>query len=142
MNLVDANVLLYAVNADSRHHRVARKWLDSNLSGAGDLVGFSTIVILAFLRISTRHGVFPGPLSVDEATRQVDEWVDAPTCLLVHPGPSHMSILGSLLRSVGTGGNLVSDAHLAALAIELDATVVTFDSDLSRFPGVKVGVPA
>lgn len=141
MNLVDANVLLYAVNSDSRHHGIARRWLDSNLSGSGDLVGFSTAVVLAFIRISTRHGIFPRPLSAEDATRLVDDWVDSPTAVLVHPGPSHLSIMGSLLRSIGTGGNLVSDAHLAALAIEHDATVVTFDSDLSRFPGVKVGIP-
>ncbi len=140
MNLVDANVLLYAVNTDSIHHAKARRWLDSSLS-RGDTVGFPLVVILAFLRIATRSGIFPRPLSVEQAIRQVEGWVDAPSVVLVEPGPSHLSIMGGLLRGVGIGGNLVSDAHLAALAIEHDAGLVTFDRDFSRFGGVRIILP-
>ena len=141
MNLVDANVLLYAVNADAPRHDVAKRWLDDSLSGAGT-VCFSWIVLLAFVRLSTKATLFPAPLTTGGAFDIVDAWLARPTARIVEPTARHADIVRSLLSAAGTAGNLVNDAHLAALAIEHRATVVTFDTDFARFPGVDWRIPA
>lgn len=135
MRLVDTNVLLYAVNASSVHHRPARHWLDHALSG-GAPVGFAWLSLIGFIRIATLPSVFEHPLTTDQAMDLVDDWLAAPTARVLHPRSGHTAALRQLLGSVGAAGNLTNDAHLAALAREHRATVVTFDSDLSRFPGV------
>ena len=140
MNLVDANVLLYAVNENATHHDAARRWLDAALAGA-TTVGWSWIVLLAFLRVSTRPGIFPRPLPLDVAIDVVRLWQSAPSSVIVEPTVQHLDVLSSLLSDVGTGGNLVNDAHLAALAIEHRATVVTFDRDFARFKSVPIERP-
>ena len=136
MTAVDANVLLYAVNSASERHHEARRWLDESLSGA-TTVGFSWIVLLAFLRLSTKVGLFPAPLPVDAACRRVEAWLAQPTAVVLEPTSRHAHVLTGLLTATGTGGNLTSDAHLAALAVEHQATVVTYDRDFGRFPGVS-----
>ena len=136
MRVVDANVLLYAVNADTEHHAVSRRWLDQALSGE-DVVGFTWLALVAFLRISTKEGLFPHPLSAEEATDQVRRWLDAPGARLLEPTGQHLTVLERLLGDVGPGGNLVNDAHLAAIAIEHRADVVSFDADFGRFRGVR-----
>jgi toxin-antitoxin system PIN domain toxin len=135
MRIVDANVLLYAVNTASEHHSACRHWLDDALSGA-DTVGMAWVPLLAFVRLTTKHGLFPTPLSADDAMRQVTEWCSAPGAVLVNPTPRHVDVLAGLLAKVGAGGNLVNDAHLAALAVEHRARIVSYDSDFSRFDGV------
>lgn len=140
MNLVDANVLLYAVNEDSQHHRAARRWLDDALGGA-TTVAWSWPVMLAFLRIATRPGIFPRPLEVATALDIVRGWLSAPSSVVVDPTPRHLDVLAGQLSDIGTAGNLVSDAHLAALALEHRATVVTFDRDFERF-GVSTRRPS
>jgi toxin-antitoxin system PIN domain toxin len=132
VSLVDANVLLYAVNTDARHHRRSRRWLDQALSG-GETVAFAWIALLAFVRLSTKAGLFPSPLSADQALDRVDAWLAAPAAVVVHPTADHGRIVRRLLRDVGVGGNLVNDAHLAALAIEHRRRVVSFDNDFARF---------
>lgn len=132
MKVVDANVLLYAVNEDSRHHRAARQWLDTALSG-GDVVGFDWVVLLAFVRIATHSSIFANPLTVDSAFEIVDAWLGSPGAQLLSPTPRHAELLQSLVGTVGVGGNLVNDAHLAALAVEHRADVVSFDRDFERF---------
>lgn len=143
MRLVDANVLLYAVNEAEPRHAEARQWLDTNLSGA-DAVGFAWVVLLAFLRLSTKVALFPRPLSLDTAVGIVRLWTGDGPGVLVEPTPRHLDVLAGLLRSSGasgTGGNLVSDAHLAALAVEHDATIVSYDRDFQRFAGVRWSEP-
>lgn len=141
MNLVDANVLLYAVNVDSRHHQSAKTWLDTALSG-GATVGFSWIVLVAFLRLATKAGLFPRPLTAEEASDRVEAWLASSAAVVVEPTSDHATILRRLLHDVGVGGNLVSDAHLAALAIEHKAVVVSYDNDFDRFPGVRWEMPS
>lgn len=136
MNVVDANVLLYAVNSDAERHDEARSWLDRSLSGRAT-VGFSWIVLLAFLRLSTKVGLFPSPLPVDGALARVRAWLAQPPGVVLEPTTRHLDVLSGLLAAAGTGGNLTSDAHLAALAVEHHATVITYDSDFGRFPGVE-----
>ncbi len=140
MNLVDANVLLYAVNEAEPRHAEARAWLDTSLSDT-EAVGFAWVVLLAFVRLSTKAGLFPRPLSVDAATRIVRLWVGEGPGIVVEPTARHLDVLASLLRESGTGGNLVSDAHLAALAVEHDATIVSYDRDFQRFAGVRWSEP-
>ncbi len=136
MVVVDANVLLYAVNQDAQHHRVARSWVDVALAGV-EPVGFAWIVLPAFLRLTTRPGLFPRPLTLDQAAETLRLWLAAPAAVQLAPTPRHLDLLHSLLQSVGTAANHVSDAHLAALAIEHGGRVVSFDSDFSRFPGLR-----
>ena len=140
MKIVDANVLLYAVNSAAQHHDASRRWLDSALSGA-DTVGLGWVPLLAFVRLTTKVGLFPTPLRAEDAMRQVDEWCAAPGAILVGPTPRHLELLTGLLSDVGTGGNLVNDAHLAALAIEHRAVIVSYDGDFGRFGSVRWDTP-
>lgn len=135
MKIVDANVLLYAVNRDAQHHVISRSWLDAALAGSTS-VGLAWVPLLAFVRLVTKPGLFPSPLGVDEAMRQVEDWLAQPAAHLLHPGDRHPMILARLLSEVGSGGNLVNDAHLAALALEHRASVVSFDNDFDRFTDV------
>ncbi len=141
MKVVDANVLVYAVNEDSAHHRASRRWLDSALSGA-ETIGFAWVVLLAFLRLATRPGLFPRPLSIEQAAGVLEAWLGLPHAVLLEPTSRHLGIVCGLLGPTGTGGNLVADAHLAALAIEHGGEVVSFDRDFGRFPGLRWRMPA
>lgn len=136
MQLVDANVLLYAVNPTSPQHATARGWLDRALSER-EPVGFAWTVLLAFLRLATSASVFPRPLAIAEAIAVTRDWVSQPSALAVEPSARHLDVLGGLLEESGTAGNLVADAHLAALAVEYDATLVSFDADFGRYRGVR-----
>jgi hypothetical protein len=134
--LLDANLLIYAMNEDAPLHRKAKAWLESTLSGS-ETVGLSWNVLLAFLRVSTRAALFREPLSAQLALDIIGEWLDQPAATIVHPGPRHLPILRGLLLPLGVGGNLTGDAHLAALAIEHGAELCSSDSDFARFPGLK-----
>jgi uncharacterized protein len=140
VNLVDANVLLYAVNSDAEDHASARTWLDAALSGS-DTVAFAWIAMLAFVRLATKDGLFPAPLTIDEAMDRVDAWLAAPSAVIIDPTPDHTGVVRRLLRNTGVGGNLVNDAHLAALALEHRCGIVSFDNDFARFPGVQWSKP-
>ena len=140
MLLVDANVLLHAVNERAREHDAARGWLGAALAG-GEAVAFAWTVILAFVRLSTHPAVFPRPLTVGQAARTAETWLSAAPALTVEPTRRHLPLVHGLLERAGTAGNLVGDAHLAALALEHGATVVSFDRDFARF-GVVLQRPA
>lgn len=140
MKVVDANVLLYAVNADSRHHEVSLRWLDGALRGA-DTVAFTWLATTAFVRISTKVGLFPTPLTSAEALDQVRLWLAAPGARVLEPTGQHLAVVERLLHQVGTGGNLVNDAHLAAVAVEHRAEVVSWDADFGRFDEVRWRTP-
>jgi hypothetical protein len=133
--LVDANLLIYAVDRDSPHHVPARRWLEKALSGSESL-GIPWIVVLAFLRIMTHPGVMRKPLTAENALGYVDGWLRQPFVRLIGPGEKHWPILRNLLTASGTAGNLTSDAHLAALAIEHGGTIASADNDFRRFAGV------
>lgn len=140
MKLVDANVLIYAINQSDPRHDEARDWLDGALSES-ETVGFSWGVLLAFIRLVTKAALFPHPMTTDEAVSAVRRWLDQPSAVTVEPSSRHLDVLSGLLAQYGSGGNLVSDAHLAALAVEHDATIVSYDQDFSRFTGVRVEAP-
>ncbi|MFP5345785.1 MAG: type II toxin-antitoxin system VapC family toxin [Actinomycetes bacterium] len=136
MKLIDVNLLLYAVDAASPQHERARRWLESLLSGT-ETVGLPWAVLLAFVRLATRGVVFTDPLTPDEALDVVDGWLAQPSVVVLHPTDRHPALLRELLHPVGTAGNLTTDAHLAALAIEYGATLCSADADFSRFPGLR-----
>jgi toxin-antitoxin system PIN domain toxin len=141
MVVVDANVLLYAVNLDAPNHETARRWLERALAG-DEPVGFAWLVLLAFVRIATLRAVSPRPLTVEQALDVVEAWLESPAGSIAAPTSRHLAIFRALLAESGTAGNLASDAHLAALAVEHGARVCTFDRDFERFVGITVERPA
>jgi toxin-antitoxin system PIN domain toxin len=136
MRLLDANLLIYSVNQDSELHEPVLHWLKDAFKGE-ESIGFSWLVILAFVRVSTRPGLFRSPLDPEAALDLVEAWLDHPLAKVIDPGPSHLTIMRHLVSALGTGGNLTSDIHLAALAIENRAELCSSDSDFSRFPGLR-----
>jgi uncharacterized protein len=139
MRTPDVNLLLYAVNADSPQHRVARTWIEEAFARASG-IGFAWPALLGFLRLATRRGIFTRPLALDDALGVVDAWLHHPAARVIAPTERHAALLSGLLLGAGQGGSLVSDAHLAALAIEHGAQLGTFDSDFERFPGLRLAV--
>lgn len=136
MILIDANLLLYAVNQDLPQHAAARSWLEGVFSGS-DRIGLPWVVMLAFLRLTTNPRLFARPLSVEQASGYLDEWLSLPMVRPVSPGTGHWAVLRNLLAASGTGGNLTTDAHIAALAIEQGYTVYSADNDFKRFAGLR-----
>lgn len=140
MKIPDANLLLYAVDEQSPRHAGARAWLERTLSGP-ETVGLTWLVLLAFVRVSTKARVFERPLDVSEALDLVDEWLDQPCTTMLEPTDRHSAVLRTLLEPFGSAGNLTSDAHLAAIAIEHGAEVCSCDTDFARFPGLRWNDP-
>jgi hypothetical protein len=140
VRLSDVNLLLYAYDASSPQHERAKPWLEERLSSA-EAFGFAWVTLLAFVRLVTNPRVFASPLRVEESLDIVDMWLAAPSATVLHPGPRHAVLLRQLLEPLGTAGNLTTDAHLAALALEHDAELCSADADFSRFPGLKWSNP-
>ena len=140
MILVDVNLLLYAYNPSFPLHAEARDWWERTLSQPGP-VRLAWVTILAFLRITTNPRSFESPLSVEEATACVSEWLSRPMVDILEPGERHWGILSELLQTTKSRGASVMDVHLAALAIEHGATLCTSDRDFVRFPGLEVRNP-
>ena len=133
--ILDANLLLYARNsADPRHERAAEV-VQSALNGPRR-VGLPWQTLTAFLRIATHPRVFPTPLSADEAARSVEQWLAAPAAWVPVPTPRHGEVLLALVRGLRITGALISDAHLAALALEHGVAIWTTDADFARFEGL------
>ena len=130
--IVDANVLLYAVDQHSQFHKAAGQWLETALNGP-TRVGLPWQSLLAFQRIATHSRASQNPLTPAEAWSQVEAWLAAPAAWIPVPGTRHRTILARLITSGELRGNLVTDAHLAALALEHGVGVCSFDSDFARF---------
>jgi hypothetical protein len=136
MILVDANILLYAEDKLSPFHEEARVWWDTQLSGESP-VCLCWPIITAFVRISTNRQIFKNPLTMKQAIRRVQSWIDQPNVRLIDSTESHWRIFQTMLNEGQAIANLVSDAHLAALAIEHGCLLYSTDSDFSRFPKLK-----
>jgi toxin-antitoxin system PIN domain toxin len=136
MIIIDANLLIYAVNQDAPYHLKAKAWLESVVSGT-ETVGLPWIVLLAFLRLTTKAGLFQNPLAVETAFEVVDAWLQQPSVTVPEPTAHHLRTLRDLVVPLGTGGNLTSDAHVAALAIEHSAELCSADNDFSRFSRLR-----
>jgi toxin-antitoxin system PIN domain toxin len=136
VKVVDLNLLLYAVNRDSVHHGRAKAWLERTLTDE-EPVALPWIVLLGFLRLATSPRVFPAPLPPAQAVEVVDGWLARPVVVTVSAGDGHWRVLRQLLGESGTAGNLTTDAHLAALAIEHGAELCSTDADFGRFHGLR-----
>jgi len=136
VKLPDANLLIYAVDETAVHHDPARQWLDAQLTG-NETVAFAWVVLLAFLRLTTNPRVFEHPLSPSEALDVIDGWLAQASATVVGPTERHPRVLRELVEAAGTAGNLTTDAHLAAVAIEHGATLCSADRDFGRFSGLR-----
>lgn len=134
--LVDANLLLYAVDSTSRWHLPAAAWLSETLNGPGR-VGLPWQTLGAFARISTHPRAAARPLTPAEAARYLESWLARPTVWVPPATERTTSILCRLLEEAGASGNLVADAQLASLALEHGLTVYSADSDFARFTQVR-----
>lgn len=136
MKLIDANLLIYAINRDSPLHTRARTWLEATLSGDETIV-LPWIVILGFLRVMTSRRIFSRPLTPENAIAIVDSWLMRPNVVSEATGGDHWQELRRQLLVTGTAGNLTTDAHLAACAISSGADLCSADADFARFSGVR-----
>jgi hypothetical protein len=134
--LVDANILLYAEDALHPYHEQARLWWDEQLSGTG-IICLCWTVLSAFIRIGTNPRVFENPISLEQSLARVQSWLDQPCTRVVRPTERHWTVFRQVLTDGQAVANLVTDAHLAALAIEHGCELVSTDSDFARFPKLK-----
>lgn len=137
MKVVDVNVFVHATNTQAPESRAAAGWL-RHAYASGEPVGLAWAVVLGFVRITTRRGIFAAPLSAEQAIATINTFLSHPATCIIEPTPRHWPVLSRLLVAAGTAGNLTMDAHLAALAIEHGASVVSFDRDFERFAGLSV----
>ena len=136
MIVPDVSVLIHAYNSDAPKHAFVRKWWEHTLTHPRP-VGLPWVTILGFIRITTHRGILENPLFPADAIRFVRGWLSLPSVQILTPGEAHADILFGLLEHLGTAGNLTTDAHLAALAIEYQAELVSTDTDFARFPKLR-----
>ncbi len=136
MILPDVNLLAYAVDETSIFHASAKAWWDDTLSSSR-IIGLCYPSMLGFIRLVTNRRLFESPLSVNESVKYVESWLAQPNTTIVIPTPRHWPLLGNLLRTTGVAGNLTTNAHIAALAIEHGYTVYSNDTDFGRFSSLR-----
>lgn len=141
MIVPDSSLILYAYNTTSPEHDAAKKWWETLLSGV-EPVGMVHPVIFSFLRVSTNSRIFDEPLTVVEAEKQIRVWFERKNVRLLVEGHNHVSdVIDLLIRAGSSGGNLVVDAQIAAIAMSHKAMVHTADRDFMRFRGLKCYFP-
>ena len=136
MILVDANLLLYAEDSLSEHHETARNWWDEQLSGS-EAVALCWPVLTAFIRIGTNARLHKRPLTLQEAIERVQSWIDQPCVRIIQASEQHWELFQKMLCVGNATANLVSDARLAALAVEHNCVLHSTDTDFARFRGLK-----
>ena len=136
MIIPDVNLLIYAYNSDAPHHPIAKVWWEDVLSSERP-VGLPWATMLGFIRLMTHRAVLLTPLEPQRAVAIVGSWHARPNAVVLEPGPRHLDILSGALKALGTAGNLTTDAHLAALAIEHQGELCSNDADFARFPGLQ-----
>lgn len=136
MIVPDINLLVYAYNSDAPDHDPAREWWEVSLSGTRP-VGLAWVVMLGYLRLMTSRNVLIDPFAASDAIGHVRSWLARPQVLVLSPGARHLDLLEDLMQAADAPGQLTTDAHLAALAIEHQAEIHSNDSDFSRFPGLR-----
>ena len=141
MIVVDVNVLVYAARREFDQHDVAHAWLTETMAGTESVV-ISDEVLAATVRLLTNHKVLATPLGPDDALDFCQVLREAPAYVPGRSGPQRWAHLDRLVRELGLRGNDVPDALLAATALDLNATLATFDRGFRRFPGLAVLVPA
>ena len=141
MIVPDVNLLLYAYDKASPVHRATKYWWENLLSG-NEPVGLTHPVLFAFVRVGTSARIFEHPMTLSEATGHVNSWLDRGICRVLLPHTNHVQQVLELLASAASaGGNLVTDAEIASIAISHRAEVHTADRDFQRFPGLKCRYP-
>ena len=136
MIIPDINLLLYTYDADSPFHAKAAAWWQACLSGT-EPVGLLPVVIFGFVRIGTNARAFQHPMTPTESAGHVRSWLEQPPVELLEPGSDHVEAVLSLLEGLGTAGNLVTDAQIAAAALHYDAVLHTTDTDFIRFANLR-----
>ena len=136
MIIPDLNLLIFAHNDGAPFHPLARRWWEDLVNGR-DRVGISWIVATGFVRLMTHPNVLVNPAAPGEAVDFVAEWFRSPQVVPINPGADHLTFLRRNLVAAGVGANLVTDAHIATLAMEYQAEVHSNDSDFGRFPGLR-----
>lgn len=136
MIVPDANLLIYAMNSDSDHHAAAWSWWESVQRGQ-ERIGLTWQVMLAYIRIMTHPRLLPTPLTIDQAFADVRSWMESPITDVLLPGREHLHVMEHLLAEAELGGDMSSDAHLAALALENGGIVYSADQDFARFAAVR-----
>jgi toxin-antitoxin system PIN domain toxin len=136
VKLPDVNLLVYAADETAVGHGRALEWIERTLSGT-ETVAFAWLTLIGFVRLSTNPRCFSRPWRIDQALDVIDSWIARPMVTVVNPTARHSAVLRDLLAPLGSAGNLTSDAHLAALAIEHGATLCSRDRDFTRFPGLR-----
>jgi hypothetical protein len=136
MTILDANILLYATDAAAPQYRAVSDWLKKSLAG-GEVVGLPWITLWAFLRVSTNSRLWANPKSGSEASGLIRLWLAQPGVVVPEPGPGHAAIIERLIGEYSVTGPLMTDAALAALAIEHGAVLASTDQDFRRFPEVR-----
>lgn len=136
MILPDVNVLVHAHNADSAVHDRARRWWDGCLSGS-EGVGLAWATLLGFIRVTTNRKVVARPLAVRDVMDRIEGWLELPHVHVAQPSDTHFARFRSELERLGTAGNLTTDAHLAALAMERGYVLYSTDADFGRFPELR-----
>ena len=140
MIIPDVNVLVYAHNAGIPEHEAARRWWESVVNGA-EPVGLAWVAVLGFVRLMSNPTVVARPQPPAALLARVEAMLAAPVIRLVAPGPRHATLMREAFENSGAGPRLVTDVHLATLAIELDAILATNDADFTRFPGLRTVNP-
>jgi toxin-antitoxin system PIN domain toxin len=136
VTIIDANILLYAYNADAPQQAAASKWL-ANLLATSDTIGLPWVTIWAFLRICTNSRIWANPLHAQQAFAIVGEWLSQPGVVILQPGPRHAELLERIVVEHHATGALMTDAVLAAIAIEQGATLASSDQDFRRFRALR-----
>ncbi len=136
MKIVDLNILIYAINRDAPPHEKARRWLEEVLSEE-EPFGIPWVVIIGFLRITTNSRIMPKPLPTETALEIVEDWLNLPIVHIISPSEHHWNIFRKIIEPLGAFGNITTDAHIAALAVENGGTLYSTDNDFSRFQFVK-----
>lgn len=136
MKIVDVNVLVYACNERSPQHETVLRWWESTLNG-DEPIGFNWTIVVGFLRMMTNRVVFDSPVEADVAVELMNQWLSRRNVSLLNETKDHWRVLAGLIASADARGNLMPDAHLAALAITHGATFVSCDNDFARFPDLR-----
>ena len=136
MIIPDINLLLYAYDSVSPFHAKAASWWRACLSDT-ETIGLPQVVVFGFVRVGTNARAFHHPMTPPEAARHVRSWLGQPVVQVLDSGPDHVGQVLKLLESVGAAGNLVTDAQIAAIALDHGAVLHTSDTDFVRFSGVR-----